>query len=370
MPSIFISYRREDTGGEANHLSEALSSRFGSSKVFIDIAAIDPGVDFERRIQQALDSCQLALVLIGPSWLTLKTDAGERRIDAPGDVVRKEVEAALERPDVTVIPVLVEGAEMPAAAQLPPSIAGLAKFNAFDLTNKRWQYDLEQLTRLAQRFDTWWWRLLFRTPRLVLRAAPIATLLIAIGVAIAVASGGGPDRAARIAACERGHGMSAANVTRGPRPGETELTRSQLAPDFPGAALEFAQTTYASCAWPPPIGADPDGYRAITVTTTNGPGKDDASGRDFEDVIESPCKQLELYYEEEFMGVQTPWHPFRAAMRDIWAPASSGPQYTFTRLTTIGGEGQSGLQLPFYPPAGSILVLHSQQVLQKASCVA
>jgi hypothetical protein len=163
--------------------------------VFIDISSVEAGSDFRQRIEQALGSCELALVLIGPYWLTPQTADNERRIDAEDDVVRYEVRAALDRPDVTVIPVLVEGAKMPSAAELPPEISSLAKFNAYDLSNKRWQYDLEQLTALARRFDTWWGRLRFRAPRLLWRAAPVAALLIAVGVGIATGFSSGSGSA-------------------------------------------------------------------------------------------------------------------------------------------------------------------------------
>ncbi len=156
IPSIFISYRRTDTGGYAGRLADALIHQFGRANVFIDIDTISPGADFEQKIREALDTCELALILIGPRWLTVEAPAGTRRLDADDDLVKQEVAAALGRSDVTVVPVLVEGASMPTAAELPPEIASLAKFNAFDLTNKRWKYDIEQLAQLARRHDKWW----------------------------------------------------------------------------------------------------------------------------------------------------------------------------------------------------------------------
>ncbi len=366
MPSIFISYRREDTAGQAGRLAEALSSRFGRGSVFMDIDTISPGADFERRINEALESCQLALIMIGQRWLTLRNLDGTRRIDSPGDFVKQEVAAALSRPDVTVVPVLVEGAEMPKAAELPPEIASLAKFNAFDLSNKRWQYDVAQLAQFARRYDKWWWRAVFRAPRIALRVAPLVVVAIAAIVAVALASGGGPSKAAEIAACERTHGMSAAEVTRPPRPGETQISRSDI-PTASAPGGTFMQTTYASCSWPPPPGADPDGYRAITVTLTEGPGQDDASGRDFMDVIESHCVRLRLTYALEFMGVEKVLPPILAGPGDIWAPGASAD---LSRIAEIGSPTQQQLDLPYYPPPDSVVVLHGQEALQQATCLA
>ena len=260
IPSIFISYRREDAGGHAGRLADALIPQFGRANVFIDIDTIAAGADFEPGTREALSTCQLALILIGPRWLTVQAPGGTRRIDADDDLVREEVAVALGSSDVTVVPVLVEGASMPTGAELPPEIASLAKLNAFDLTNKRWQYDVAQLAQLARRHDKWWWRSVLRTPRLALRAAPVVALAAAGVVAIAVSSSG-PDKAARIASCERTHGLAAAQVTRPPRSGETQFQRSDVTPAY-GRPPEFEQTTYASCGWPPAPGADADGYGA------------------------------------------------------------------------------------------------------------
>ena len=182
MPTVFISYRRDDTAGEAGRLADDLGERFGRSRVFIDVDSIPLATNFEERIQVALDSCQVVLVLIGRDWLTARLPSGERRLDAEGDYVRQEVAAALERNDVAVVPVLIEGAPMPSAEDLPSDIAALAKINAVDLTNKRWRADVGTLTAIAQRYDRWWSRALTR-----LRARMVLTTLIVVAVIVAVA---------------------------------------------------------------------------------------------------------------------------------------------------------------------------------------
>ena len=177
IPSIFISYRREDTAGEAGHLADALRSRFGSN-VFIDVDSISPGVDFEEKITNALRLCRVAFVLIGKHWLTEALPDGTRRLHDKRDYVRKEVALALERPDLQVVPVLVEGADMPSQDELPSDIARLTRLNAFELSNKRWQFDVRQLSEVALHYDTWWHRL----PRWVTRGVPL------VGVAVAATS--------------------------------------------------------------------------------------------------------------------------------------------------------------------------------------
>ena len=256
---------------------------------------------------------------------------------------------------------------MPTAAELPPEIVPLAKFNAFDLTNKRWNYDVAQLAQLARRHDKWWWRLILRTPRLALRVAPVIALAVAGVVVVAVANSG-PDKAARIASCERTHRLAAAQVSRPPRSGETQFQKSDVTPPY-GSASTFRQTTYASCSWPPAPGADADGYEAITVTLTNGPGVGDASNRDFADVIESRCKNVRLHYAYEHMGDQIPYAAFVARPGGVWAPAPTAPRYSFAHVTEIGSSAQAPLRLPFYPPARATVVLHGQELLQRAGCV-
>jgi hypothetical protein len=368
LPNIFISYRREDTGGQAGRLSDALVSHFGRANVFMDIDRIAPGSDFEVRIQQALAGCQLALILIGPRWLDAKDPTGSRRLDDPEDFVRKEVAAALARSGVTVIPILVENAQMPKPEQLPEEIRGLTKFNAFDLSNKRWQYDVSQLTSLVRRYDNLWWRVILRTPKLVLRGVPVAAVIIVAIVAVAVANQGRTP-AQHIAACERSHDMSAQQVTRPPEPGESQFQESAVR-SVNGEQLVFQQHSYASCSWPPGAAADADGYRAITVTLTNGPGQTDNSGRDFSDVIESHCSRIRLQYQEEFMGVQTPWTPFVARPGQIWAPAETRTATPrFVEVSAIGAASESSLDLPYYQPPGSIVVMHGQQALAHAVCL-
>jgi hypothetical protein len=143
---VFISYRREDTGETAAHLRYSLGRSLGPEKIFRDMDTIQPGQNFQTTINEALRSTSVCLVLIGPSWLSLKDDKGRRRLDAPRDYVRAEVEAAL-RLGVEVIPLLVDGAKVPARNQLPESIGELASRNAYELP---W---ISGITKLCMRIE-------------------------------------------------------------------------------------------------------------------------------------------------------------------------------------------------------------------------
>jgi TIR domain len=143
---IFISYRREDSRGYAGRLQGDLSRRYTSEAVFRDIE-IPPGVDFAEHIIGLIDNCNVVLVMIGNDWLNARDSEGERRLDKDGDWVRLEIERALARSDVEVIPVLVDGARLPPREELPASLAGLRRLNAFELSDRRWDYDVNDLGR-------------------------------------------------------------------------------------------------------------------------------------------------------------------------------------------------------------------------------
>jgi hypothetical protein len=149
LPSIFINYRRNDSEGEAGRLFDELANRFGENSVFMDVAAIEPGRDFRKAIDQSVATCSVLLAMIGVEWLDTKDPQRRRRLDDPNDFVRIELASALRR-DIPVIPVLVRGAKMPAADQLPEDLKELAFRNAVELTHARWKSDVQVLVRALQ----------------------------------------------------------------------------------------------------------------------------------------------------------------------------------------------------------------------------
>jgi glycerophosphoryl diester phosphodiesterase len=130
---VFISYRRQETAWPARQLYDVLVAELGADRVFKDVDNIEPGDDFVERIQSAVGSCQVLLALIGPQWLTVTDAKGVRRLDDPEDFVRLEVETALSRDDVRVIPILVDDAKMPRPQDLPKELAALTRRQAVDV---------------------------------------------------------------------------------------------------------------------------------------------------------------------------------------------------------------------------------------------
>lgn len=140
---IFISYRRADSAGFARAVADTLALAFGEQRVFIDVDDIDAGQPFADVISQTMVGSSVLLVVIGPGWLA--TDAaGARRLDDPADLVRQEVIRGLAA-GLRVVPLLVDGAAMPAAEQLPEVLRALAGRNAVDVRHAHFSSDMQRL---------------------------------------------------------------------------------------------------------------------------------------------------------------------------------------------------------------------------------
>jgi alkylated DNA nucleotide flippase Atl1 len=145
-----LSYRREDTRHVVGRVGDRLTDHFGDERVFVDVDTIEPGLDFAEAIAAAVGSCEVLLALIGDRWLDSSDRMGRRKLDDSNDLVRLEIQAALER-NIRVIPVLVDGVAMPTAEELPPSLAGLARRQAFELSYSRFRDDARRLVGLLDR---------------------------------------------------------------------------------------------------------------------------------------------------------------------------------------------------------------------------
>ncbi len=109
------------------HLYDRLGARYGKECIFRDVDNIPLASDFRNNIGTDLSRSDVVLVVIGPRWLG--ATGGAVRINDSDDPVRGEVETAL-RTGACVLPVLVEGASMPAAADVPESLRALCFLNA------------------------------------------------------------------------------------------------------------------------------------------------------------------------------------------------------------------------------------------------
>jgi len=129
MPTIVISYRRADAAGTAGRMFDKLTSHFGDGHVFMDIDSIPAGTNFRRYLRDILSHSDIVLAVMGPRWMG---EGGRRRIAEDTDLVRFEVQTALEQ-NIPLIPVLVDHADMPRAEDLPDGLKDLVDLNAVEV---------------------------------------------------------------------------------------------------------------------------------------------------------------------------------------------------------------------------------------------
>jgi len=122
---IFISYQRDDAINTVGRIYDHLKQNFDERRLFLDVDRQVGGDDFRDSIRAALNRSDVVLAVIGPRWLTASNPEGQRRLDDPGDWVRIEIESAFAS-EVRLMPVLVQGARMPRAEEMPAPLRQLA----------------------------------------------------------------------------------------------------------------------------------------------------------------------------------------------------------------------------------------------------
>jgi hypothetical protein len=142
---IFISYRRNDSAANALGIGQYLAQEFGRQNIFIDVD-IGAGANFPAVLERRLAECKVLLAVIGPNWLDARDSTGNRRLDDPKDWVRLEIVRALER-RITVIPVLIDGAELPSKSDLPEDLQGLLDHQSALVTTTRFRTEMGGLAR-------------------------------------------------------------------------------------------------------------------------------------------------------------------------------------------------------------------------------
>jgi TIR domain len=144
MTAIFISYRRDDSAAHAGRLYDTLSAHFGAERIFMDVDSIKPGDDFAKVLDETESRSAALVVVIGRTWLTIRSADGSARLLDPQDFVRREIAAGLQR-NLRLFPVLVGGASMPRSEDLPPDLAPLAHVQALVIHDDAFHRDTDQL---------------------------------------------------------------------------------------------------------------------------------------------------------------------------------------------------------------------------------
>jgi TIR domain len=151
MPTVFLSYRRSDTEGEAGRLADALQNQLGQRFVFRDVVSISPGDRFDAVLEAELDAAKVVLVLIGPAWLE---ELKKRLAKGDTDYHRLEVATALKG-GKRLIPVLLRGAELPRGAALPEDLIILTKCQTIRIRDESWKADVDRLIKAIGRPYRW-----------------------------------------------------------------------------------------------------------------------------------------------------------------------------------------------------------------------
>lgn len=140
----FVSYRRGDAEIAAALVADKIDSLKGPRTAFLAPRSLTLGVDFYEAIHDALHRSAVFLAVIGPTWVTALDERRLTRLESPFDVVRTEVQAALDR-GIPVVPVMVEGAALPRPDQLPETMASLGRLQGMFLRTETLTADVYRL---------------------------------------------------------------------------------------------------------------------------------------------------------------------------------------------------------------------------------
>jgi hypothetical protein len=144
MAGIFISYRRDDAGGDAGRLYDRLVAQFGANRVFRDVDTIEPGDRFPREIRDKLARSDVVIALIGRKWLEVTDGRGRQRLHQPGDYLRMELALAFQH-GIPVVPALLANTPMPPPDALPADLRPLSHCQALEIDDATFHDDVTRL---------------------------------------------------------------------------------------------------------------------------------------------------------------------------------------------------------------------------------
>ncbi|MDA1043972.1 MAG: TIR domain-containing protein [Verrucomicrobia bacterium] len=144
---IFISYRRSDSGFASVAIKNLLLYRYlHEDQLFMDLDSIRPGEPFPAKLDNALSECNLVLAMIGTTWLQEIQHRMQTLAADEEDFVRLELATSLAR-NRPIIPVLLDGAQMPNPKSLPPDLQALTEKNAVSVDYRTFDSDVAKLVK-------------------------------------------------------------------------------------------------------------------------------------------------------------------------------------------------------------------------------
>ena len=259
MHKIFICYRHAGAPHAAGRLGDNLREQFGEEQVFRDREDMRGGASWRQQVLHAISAQSALVVLIDREWGDPGQTAGQRRLDNPTDPIRMEIRDGLAD-GATIIPVLLDGAQMPEEAALPADIGALAGIHALPLRDTDWSTDFPRIARLLEQAG-------FR------RALPVAPAPPPVTVRPQPAPVAKRGTSAKVVfACAGGFGLlvvAAAASQQGPGPNPAP------APMAPPAVVPAALTVTPAPPLPPPALAPAIPRPQAGVPTVAGDWRDD-----------------------------------------------------------------------------------------------
>lgn len=147
---IFISYRHAGGMNHAQRLERGLKGAYPEMHVFRDETLMVPGIDFIDQIREEIDQADVFLAMVDETWVR----GGNRsRLQDRKDILRRELARAFEK-GIAVIPVLLEGVQMPTGKAFPTEFREFAQLHAVGLSEDNFNADLGMLQAALTRLIT------------------------------------------------------------------------------------------------------------------------------------------------------------------------------------------------------------------------
>ena len=142
-----MAYSADDSSDDIARLYDELAHRFGDDQISLSIA-LKPGSDVSSAVEMAIQTASVVVAVIGPSWKG-------PWLTRPDSVLRQQLASALSTPATPIVPVLINGADMPTSDELPEKLAALGRLHALSLLTMTGGVTLSDLPR---RLSTGCWR--------------------------------------------------------------------------------------------------------------------------------------------------------------------------------------------------------------------
>ena len=133
--SVFLSYREGD-GTYVDQVYDRLSARF-PGQIFRDVHPRQPPPNWKETVNQVLTSCKVFIAVVGREWTV-------NRLADPEDAVRWEIGTALKN-GKPVLVAIVPGGRLPRQSSLPSDLARFADRQAFPISDREFERDVERL---------------------------------------------------------------------------------------------------------------------------------------------------------------------------------------------------------------------------------